>query len=184
VTPEQLGQLVDNLRRFEGASPWMYLDTHDPPLVTVGIGVMLPTVGDAVALPFRCIGADRGATENEVAAAYARVKAMRGGMGLHYYQGITDIELPDSEVTALAERRLTDVFLPGARAAVPGFEALPWPAQQALVDIEWNAGGLKGWPKLCAAVARRDWSTAAIEGHVSTSRPERNAWRAQMFLSC
>jgi len=186
MTPDQIGQMVDNLRRFEGASTWMYLDTHDPPLVTVGIGVMLPTVGDAVALPFRCIGADRGATENEVAAAYARVQRMRGGMGLSYYHGVTDIELPPEEVTALAERRLDGVFLPGLQQQFHAWDALPFPAQEVLIDMAWNLGltGLAKFRNLAAAVDRRDWARAADESHVSTSRPARNEWRAETFRSC
>lgn len=188
MTPEQLDTLVANLRRFEGATTWMYLDMASPPCVTVGIGVMLPDEAAAVALPFRCVGADRGATENEVAAAFARVKRMRGGMGASYYHGVTDIELPDQEVTALAVRRLNDVFLPGLGRLIRPvqWQALPWPAQQVLVDLAWNLGldGLGRFHNLLAATDRRDWERAAIESHVSTSRKERNDWRAEMFRSC
>lgn len=186
MTEQQLTQLVDNLRRFEGASPWMYLDTANPPRVTVGIGVMLPNVGAAVALPFQRVDLNRGATETEIAAAYGRVCEMRGGLGLGAYRVEPPIELPPEEVTALAVRRLNEVFLPGLSRMESGFEWLPWPAQQVLVDMAWNIGigGLRQFHRLAMAVQAKDWQRAAVESHVSTSRPARNDWRRDTFLTC
>jgi GH24 family phage-related lysozyme (muramidase) len=84
MTEAQLAQLVINLRQFEGAVPWLYLDSAAIPNVTVGVGVMLPHVGDAVALPFQNVSAQRGATENEVAQALAPGRAIRGGAKATY----------------------------------------------------------------------------------------------------
>jgi len=186
MTEQQLAELVDNLRRFEGASPWMYLDTASPPCVTVGIGVMLPDVGAAVALPFRNCVAGRGGTEDEIAGAFERVREMRGGQALSAYKLQPPIELDPEEVTALAVRRLNDVFIPGLQQQFHAFDALPWAAQQVLVDLAWNLGlnGLAKFRNLAAAVDRRDWERAAVESHVETSRPARNEWRAEMFRSC
>ncbi len=188
MTEQQLAELVENLRRFEGASPWMYLDTHTPPLVTVGIGVMLPDVGAAVALPFERMDMARPANEDEVSQAFARVLSMRGGLGLSAYRLSPPIELSPEEVTALAVRRLNEVFLPGLDGVfgIAEFERMPWPAQQVLVDLEWNLGqeGLLKFHRLIDAVENSDWERAAVESHVSTSRPARNEWRAEMFRSC
>jgi GH24 family phage-related lysozyme (muramidase) len=185
LTDAQLAQLVINLRRFEGACPWMYLDTANPPCVTVGIGVMLPDVGAAVALPFERADLGRPATEAEIFIAYGTVRGMRGGFGVSAYKLEPPIELPPEEVTALAVRRLNDVFLPGLERMYL-VSALPWPAQQVLVDMAWNLGmtGLQGFHKMLNAITRRDWEQAAVESHVSTSRPARNEWRAEMFRSC
>lgn len=186
MTEQQLGTLVTNLRRFEGAVPWMYLDNAEAPNVTAAIGVLLASPGDALALPFVNVGLGRLANENEVAQAFDRVRGMRGGMGPDYYKGVTDIELPPAEVEALAVRRLNDLFLPGLQQQFHAFDALPWAAQEVLVDLAWNLGlsGLEKFHNLAAAVDRRDWTRAAAESHVSTSRPERNAWRAETFRSC
>lgn len=194
MTPDQLDTLVANLRRFEGSVPWMYRDNADAGNVTVGIGVLLASERDAVALPFRNTKAGRGATETEIAQAFAHVRSLPAGMSAGYYRGDRPIELPDEEVTALAVRRLNDVFLPGlARLMGPSspdgdsrFDLAPWPAQQALVDLAWNLGltGLAKFQRLLAAVRAGAWSSAAVESHVSTSRKERNDWRAEMFRSC
>lgn len=186
MTPEQLDTLVDNLRRFEGAVPWLYLDNAAIPNVTVGIGVMLPSAGDALALPFENVGLGRSATEDEVSHAFARVRGMRGGMGPSFYKGFPELELTPEEVTALAVRRLEAVFLPGLHGLFAGFPALPFAAQEVLVDLGWNLGltGLSKFHSLAAAVDRRDWARAADESHVATSRPARNEWRRDTFLSC
>jgi GH24 family phage-related lysozyme (muramidase) len=186
MTPQQLDTLVENLRRFEGAVPWLYLDSAAIPNVTVGIGVMLPSAGDALALPFENVGLGRSATEDEVSQAFARVRGMRGGMGPSFYRGFPELELPPEEVTALAMRRLEAVFLPGLQQQFHEFGALPFPAQEVLVDLGWNLGltGLSKFHNLAAAVDRRDWARAAEESHVATSRPARNEWRAETFRSC
>ena len=180
----QLAQLVINLRRFEGAVPWMYRDNAPAGNVTVGIGVMLPDASAAVALPFVNLSTEQSATASEISEAFARVKAMEPGHAASYYKGVTDIELPPEEVTALAERRLNDVFLPGLREQFHDFDALPWPAQQVLVDEAWNLGlaGLKKFHSLTDAIDRRDYRAASGQTHVSTSRPERNAWRLMTML--
>ena len=186
MTEAQLAQLVINLRKFDGAVPWMYRDNAPAGNITVGIGVMLPDASAAVALPFVNLSTGQAATASQVSEAFARVKAMEPGHAASYYKGVTDIELPPEEVTALAERRLNDVFLPGLREQFHDFDALPWPAQQVIVDEAWNLGlaGLAKFHNLAAAVDRRAWERAAVESHVSTSRPARNAWRAERFRSC
>lgn len=40
-------------KQFEGRIHCMYLDTHDPPLVTVGVGNLIDPVSEAAKLPFR-----------------------------------------------------------------------------------------------------------------------------------
>jgi len=183
---QQLDTLVENLRRFEGAIPWMYRDTAPAGNVTVGIGVLLPDEGAAVALPFRNTKAGRGATETEIAQDFARVRAIRGGLNAGEYRGFAPLELPDGEVTALAVRRLEDVFLPGLRGLYAGFDRWPWPAQQVLVDMAWNLGlaGLEKFYQLRQACHTGDWARAADESHVATSRPARNEWRAETFRRC
>lgn len=189
MTEAQLAQLVINLRKFEGAVPWMYRDNAPAGNITVGIGVMLPDASAAVALPFVNLSTGQAATASQVSEAFARVKAMEPGHAASYYKGVTDIELPPEEVTALAERRLNDVFLPGLQSLYrpgigAGFDALPFPAQQVLVDMAWNLGltGLGKFHNLLAAVGNHDWRRAAGETHVATSRPERNAWRLMTML--
>lgn len=196
MTNAQLEVFVDSLRRWEGAAPWMYLDSADPPRVTVGIGVMLPDLAHALALPFVNVSTGQPAMREEVTAAFEAVTHAPHGRSAAFYRSPSHpIELlPDDVVQACCDR-LLHVFLPDIEAHVPGFDSLPQAAQLALVDIAWNTGSLVRWPGLCEAVASRDWAVAAAQSHraekldtqgnhIGGCRKARNDWTHDAFLSC
>ena len=104
------------------------------------------------------------------------------------------LELGEDDVTALGISKLRDKFLPGLLDLCPAFGDFPEPAQSVLIDMAWNLGiggpatatrranGLHGFPTMIAACNRGDWVTASQQSRVSTSREERNAWRAAQLL--
>jgi GH24 family phage-related lysozyme (muramidase) len=195
TTDERLTQILADLERFEGRKAYVYNDNAVPPNRTVGVGCMLKDAATACLLPFRNTSAGRSATREEIAADFARVEAMPGGLAASRYQGPPGIELSDDDITSLGIANLRNEFLPGILALCPSFDDFPQPAQSALIDMAWNLGlgaartathkatGLHGFPSLLAACSRGDWATAAKESHVATSRDERNAWRAAQFTA-
>jgi GH24 family phage-related lysozyme (muramidase) len=172
-----------DIRHWEGSVPWLYLDTRG--FVTVAVGNLLSTASAAMALPFVV---DRNGTtvpafSHEINDDYARVSRMSPGLSARAYRSPSSPILLDEDIDILLNRRLTSEFLPGLERMYPGFDRFPRPAQSALLDLAFNLGlgGLGKFHRLGAAVARRDWDTAAIQSSRRTSRPERNEWTAAKF---
>jgi hypothetical protein len=76
--PLDIDRVYRDLKRCEGVVGHMYLDTHQPPLVTIGAGNMLPNVSAAQSLPFVNTRTGRPATKDEIAYAFQKVTAMPG----------------------------------------------------------------------------------------------------------
>jgi GH24 family phage-related lysozyme (muramidase) len=181
--PLSLDDIYKDICAWEGVVAFMYRDTHG--YVTVGAGNKADPVGDAVPLPFQNKDAGRKATEQEIKDAWKAVKAMPAGLAAPRYALRPSIELPDDEIKKLALARLDKEFLSALRRDFPGFDQLPRPARRALVDMAYNLGvGAfpSKWPTLKNAVVAKDWARAAESCRVKNGRPERNEWRAALFL--
>ncbi len=186
MTYAQLAAFVPGLIRWEGAVPWMYRDSLG--YCTVAIGNLVHNATDAAALAFIVANeSGRPATKAEVTADFSRVMGLAKAMPAKEYRAPSGprVELADNSVTDLTIGRLRDEFIPGIVKLCPAFESFPFPAQQALLDISWNAGlhGLESFGHMLAAVDRRDWAAAAASCHRKTSREERNQWTSERFLS-
>ncbi len=172
---------VPDLIRWEGAVPFMYRDTEG--YVTVGIGNLVHDADQACTLPFMTAGYP--SSHAEIQRDFLRVISLARGMAARAYRAPSEprVELTDVGVSDLAVSRLRREFLPGLARICKGFDGFPGPAQAALVDMAWNVGmrGLETFGHMLAAVDRRDWKGAAESCHRLTSRPERNAWTADMF---
>lgn len=146
---------------FEGTVDHLYLDTHDPPLVTIGVGNLVDPVGTALSLPFmRPDGSP--ASRVEILAEWSRVKAMRGGLRADLYASPTGLHLEDDAITALVLDRLD------ANAAIlarefPGFADWPASAQAGASSVAWacGAGWPRSWPHLSAACRSQAWVLAS-----------------------
>jgi len=181
MSTTDINQVIKDLERWEGAVPWMYLDTRG--LVTVGIGCMLPTAESAVALAFAW--PDRPATPAEIISCFESVKAMAPGhMASFYIRAPASLNLPDGAIASLAQHRLSGEFLPGLSRLCHDFGNFPESAQRALIDMAWNLGlgGLVKFHNLLGDVNSGRWRAAAIESHRSTCREERNQWTKNLFL--
>ncbi len=172
---------IARLREFEGSVPWMYLDTLGK--VTVGVGVMLPNARSAGGLPF-LIG-ERNATEEEIAAEFARVSGLAKGKVAAFYRKADGLRLSDEAI----DERLRDVlegFEGYLREHVKGYGGLPDAAKVALLDMVYNLGPgklFREYPKLIAAVERGDWSSAAKASFRHGPAPARNSWTKEQFLN-
>lgn len=204
MTQDRLDALVANIQRWEDEIGWMYLDNAKPPHgpnVTVGLGMALFTVKQAQALrlpsglsAFVNIATGQPADPIEIQADFLRVQTMGGGHNANWYRATRglSVQLAPGAAVALSESELVSRYLLGIMKLLPGLEALPVPAQDGLVDVAWNVGSLNGFPSLIRACATGNFykidgngalvpGCAAAECHVSTSRDDRNAWRAEQF---
>jgi GH24 family phage-related lysozyme (muramidase) len=162
----------------------MYKDTLGN--VTVGIGCMLTFVRSAQALPFQILEEDRPANSDEIMSAYYKVNAMPSGCTPSHYIVTPHVQLTQDAIDSETKNRLATEFIPGLERMFLGWDVLPIPAREALVDIAWNIGvhGLSQFPHLLAAVSRHDWRVAAQECSVRGARPARTEYRKGLFLSC
>jgi GH24 family phage-related lysozyme (muramidase) len=176
-----LERSLAKLKEFEGCVPWMYRDTVGK--VTVGVGLMLPSIEAAQALPF--FAGTRAATSGEIAAEFTRVDAMPTGRPSSFYKTPSALELTQQAIDAQLSVVLQG-FEADLRTQLPHYDALPDTAKMALLDMIYNLGpsGLfKGFPHLMAAVETGAWTQAAANCMRHGPSPERNAWTREQFLS-
>jgi GH24 family phage-related lysozyme (muramidase) len=175
-----LDESLTKLEWFEGAIPWMYLDTRG--YVTVGVGLMLPNAAAAQKLPFM-IGS-RAATADEISAEYARVEAMPMGRPALHYHVVNGLVLEKAEIDSLLRTVLAG-FEGEIRAKLTGYDGFPDSVKLALLDMAYNLGPvglLHGYPTLITAVEAGNWSKAAASCFRHGPGAARNQWTQQMFL--
>jgi GH24 family phage-related lysozyme (muramidase) len=175
-----LDESLAKLEWFEGAIPWMYLDTRG--YVTVGVGLMLPNAAAAQKLPF--VVAHQAATAEEIAAEYARVEAMPMGRPALFYRQDPGLVLEKPEIDSLLRTVLAG-FEGELRAKLPGYDGFPDSVKLALLDMAYNLGPvglLHGYPTLIAAVEAGNWAKAAASCFRHGPGAARNQWTQQMFL--
>jgi GH24 family phage-related lysozyme (muramidase) len=159
----------------------MYRDTVGK--VTVGVGLMLPDAKAAETLPF--VRGARAATQEEIAAEYARVDAMMLGRASAFYKIPSSLELTQQTIDAELKSVL-ESFEADLRIQFPLYDALPDGVKMALLDMIYNLGpeGLfKGFPHLVAAVEAGAWAHAAEHCMRRGPSAARNTWTQQQFLS-
>ncbi|WP_213805919.1 hypothetical protein [Granulicella sp. dw_53] len=176
-----LEQSLTKLKHFEGSVPWMYRDTVGK--VTVGVGLMLPNVEAALALPFTLSG--RAATAAEIRADFARVTAMVEGKTAAYYRIPESPQLGEETI----DTKLLNVlrqFETRLQTALHGYDQFPDAVKLALLDMAYNLGPaalLSGYPHLIAAVEQGNWVRAAAECTRQGPSAERNTWTRGQFLA-
>lgn len=173
----------DLIEPFEGRIPHMYLDVNG--YVTVGVGNLLPTAQTAIALVWNWRGDQEGEPgEVEVSYEWERVHRAVAGMDAHAYKRLTTMDLVESEIGRLFNRRV-DEFETSLQHTFPAFAAWPEPAQLATLDMAFNLGAgalATRWPKLKAALLKQDWIVAAAESHRPQSREARNLVVRNLFF--
>ncbi len=165
-------ELLVQVSSFERSVPWMYGDTGGNP--TIGTGHLLPTQDAAAAIDPLC------------GQEWPIIKHAPAGMYFTLYRTMTTFRLPSDQIAALLKQDL------GAKAAqleagYPGFANLPEPAQEALLDITFNAGFehlMHEFTHMNEAIAAGDWETAAVQSKREPPISEaRNEWTRQQFLA-
>jgi hypothetical protein len=167
--------------RWEGRVPHMYLDHKG--YVTCGVGNLVDPVSLALELPWvRSDG--EVATEDEVRADWARVKALPPALVARRYRDETQLHLTDETIDDLVARR-RDQFWQTLVGYLPTLESAPAPAQLGALLMAWALGPnfpMK-WPRFSTACLTGYWAVAADECEIRGARPERNAHHRGLFLA-
>jgi len=171
--------------RLEGHVSFMYLDTHAPPLVTVGRGNLIDPVTLACALAF--VHADgTPASIKDIRQEWNSVKAMVqlskfGGQAFGRY---TTLRLPDDAIDELCTKRLLENE-DLVRRQFPEWDTFPAYAQRGLMSMAWARGpnGFHAaYPLFSAAVMKQDWATAAGQCAMHGCSQERNLETTRSFM--
>ncbi len=146
---------------LEGVIPWLYLDVKG--LVTTAIGVLVDSPQAAAALPFvRHDGSP--ATRAEIADEWARIKGHRelAQQGARAARALCQLRLTDEGVERVVLAKL-DVMVEALARRFPDIVSWPAPAQLATISLAWACGAGFAFPKLEAALRRRDFGAASVE---------------------
>jgi GH24 family phage-related lysozyme (muramidase) len=164
------------LKKFEGEIPYLYRCTGGE--VTIGIGHAILSEDLAAQLDWSIKPIDPTTEWRKVAAA-------EKGHPATFYEPLTACRMTDAAIQALLA---TDIPIYSSQLdhVAPGWQKYPENAQQALFDMVYNlgAGGLSKYPKMLAAAAAGDWSTAAAESHRNGIPDARNQEIRDLFQSC
>ncbi len=163
MRPSVLESFVGFTRDFEGATTFMYLDVLG--YVTTGYGNLINTTAAATALPWRRPDGTY-ASRDEIIAEWAKVRSHRemalgGGMA---FAKVTTLRLDAQGVANLVRTTIdrNEVFL-AHRYSAYFYETWPACAQMAVHSLAWACGPAYRFPKMDAALADRDFETAARE---------------------
>ena len=134
------------------------------------------------------IGSDSGplATQAQIAAEYARVKALPYGKLTKFYRTPTCLWLPNAACAALRQSRY-DAYMPSLERDIPKFDQLHPGAQAATLDLTTGVGAsglLKYTHYLAALNANPPDYTAAAASCAETGAiyAPRNARRASWLM--
>lgn len=154
---------------LEGEVAYFYQDVLG--LVSIGVGILCDPIQLAMNLPM--VHPDGSpATRNDIAAEWAKVKALGSGdhlsgnpaaRGGHLYaKPHTRLRLtPEGlRLTLAGKLNQNDVFL---RHRFADFEEWPADAQMAIHSLAWGCGPAFRFPKCEAALRVKDFRTAAEE---------------------
>jgi GH24 family phage-related lysozyme (muramidase) len=182
---------------FERFVEHIYLDSLG--LTTVGIGTLLEQVENDldstvdfvvkhhVELVSRKTGrrATREEVRKDVEACWKVWDQTSGTPDWRRYGSVTELKILATHSQTLCEQHLArDVD--HLRHAISGFDRLPVPAREALLDLHYNIGPKKfvrhKWPSLFAAVAAGDFFWAAEESNRPQVQQARNRWTSERFI--
>lgn len=158
-------------RPLEGRLNHMYLDTHDPPLVTTGVGNLIDPPSMAVILPWRRKDNQQLASRDEILAEWANVKknvALSKAGGAHFGP-TTRLYLEWSEVDRMVLRKFDQIDAQAARRFA-NWNDIYADAQVAVLSMSYAMGDgrFAAFPKFCRAIREEDYVIAAKESHMRT----------------
>jgi GH24 family phage-related lysozyme (muramidase) len=173
---------LPTLKRWEGAVPWLYLDSCGN--VTIWAGLMLPDAGEALDYPLLTSAVvPTPATAQEIENAWNQVHGMQEGHlpAFYAYSGCLRISAEDGDDIALGK---LDILVETLSKGISGFDGMRQAWKMALLDMIFNLGPsglLKGFPHLIAAVEHGNGHLAAQQCHRIGVDNERNQWTVDCF---
>jgi GH24 family phage-related lysozyme (muramidase) len=169
-----------DLEQWEGSVSHMYKDTRG--YVTVGIGFMIPSAASAKAYGFVKRDDNKAATAPEKEEEWKKINALPKGRKASAYKDSTTLDLPDGEIKKHLTEKINK-FVSGIKGVYPDFDKYPDELKLALLDIAYNTGGVKGFPKMKAAIQAGKWEEAAKESHRSGPSAARNKYVYDLIIA-
>ncbi|MDI2595377.1 hypothetical protein POF45_28715 [Pseudomonas sp. 681] len=183
-TTAELESLLPALKNHEGDKDFMYVDSEGN--VTTGVGFLLRNEDAAAEYPFVDLD-DNPATEEQKRAEWRLIASKYDKNIKHtadWYEDFTELYLQGDFIDTKLKALVVGDFA-GLSRNFPGFGGFPSAARVAIHDMYYNLGASKlqqKFPSLMAAIARRDWSAAAVESHRTKIGEDRNDYVRDLFL--
>jgi hypothetical protein len=156
------------IRQYEGYCDWIYLDTHNPPLPTTGIGNLIGSnsgLSDyGLALPFRVGRGGRYALESEIKEEFKRLRDLKISGSGYAYEKYAKLFLDASVIDFIVGAKLLSNE-PALVETFPDFRFWPANAQLAVSNMAWLMGpyfaAQNKWPNFTKAINSGDFAAAA-----------------------
>lgn len=149
---------------LEGVISFLYQDVKG--LVSIGIGNLVDPIQLAMTLPLVRTSDGQPATRNEIAAEWAKIKALPDGAagGWRAAARVVTLHLTDDGINDMVLNKLAenDRYI---AARFPQYESWPADAQLGVMSMCWAVGPAfqADWPRFTASLREQDWRTAAVE---------------------
>jgi len=174
--------LKNKIAGFEGIKPSPYTDSKG--ILTIGVGNNVSNQKNFVALELTNTTTHEKLTTDEKTALYDKITSEIQSNTFNE-KNYTNIQMPIGQMYDKFDSQLNQ-SVNELEKKFPEFDTLPVPAQQALIDMQFNMGtptfSESTWPKLFDAVSEQDWTTAAKESNRKDVQPSRNNWTRQQFM--
>jgi hypothetical protein len=152
---------------LEGRVAGMYLDTHNPPLVTCAVGILIDPLSLAMSLPWRRDSDGERATPDQVRAAWVALKARPdlSTRNVSHARALTGLHLDELDIDVIVAKKLEYNSEHVARHHYPFFPDFPADAQLGIMSMAWAVGPdfPKKFPKFSRSVLAGDWAGARLE---------------------
>lgn len=151
---------------FENRVQVFYLDTHRPPLVTIGIGNLVDPISEVLKLPMRDKGTGLLASQQRIAIEWARVKALTAHAydATQFWVTTAKLYLADADIDELVNAKMEEFEgILKRRVAFVGWEDYPADAQLAILSMSWAMGPSFNYPHFEAACLARNFAAACEE---------------------
>lgn len=175
-------ELKNALKQHEGIKNHAYLDSKG--ILTIGIGNNVSKRENFMAL--NLINTKDGHTLSPTEKENLYTQIMDDIALKKFSEGnYSQYCLMDAEIENKFNQQLEQSYHELERK-IPDFQTLPIPAQQALLDMQFNMGNYKfsetKWPKLFSAIRNKDWEMAANDSHRRDIQKSRQNWTRNKFL--
>lgn len=190
---KDLAGALSMFKEYEGNIPYMYLDSRG--YVTVGVGFLLDSANAATDYAFCLSNAaavpcppaavpsvPQKATADQIKAEWEKIKCQAIPHLASFYEKFATMRMMPSDIDTVLTAKINE-FEASARRTFPNWDTFPSSAQLALLDMIYNLGSLRDFPKLVAAAQKKDWVTCAAECYRNGPSEQRNNDTKNRFLA-
>lgn len=166
--------------KFEGFIPHIYLDTKGK--ITTGVGALVDDEDAFLAVDWLVDG-KRPATVAEKKAAYARFQDLKRQekfgqkYGAGYYKDKSRLQVSEEYALQRMNEHLQN-DLKKLREGIDGFDKLPYPLKEVLLDIRYNTGAVspEKWPRLRNGIHEKNLTKIYHNVNRLKIQAKRNQW--------